>query len=130
MRLAVVIGLALAAVAAPAAEARSRTFQTPSKKIACRYDSSPSPRLRCDVLWLNDVAFTLTRTGRAHRRHITDTVANPRAKVLAYGRFLDVGPFTCTSRRSGLTCRSRRSGHGFSLSRKRQQAFWGGQESG
>ncbi len=118
------LGLVLVAlVAAPAASAKSRTFQTPSKKIACRYDSTPTPRLRCDVLWLNDVGYFLQRKGKARRRKITDTVANPRARVLRYGRKLELGPFTCTSRRSGLTCRSETSRRGFTVSRERQRTF-------
>jgi hypothetical protein len=110
-------------VAAPPAAAKSRVFQTPSKKIACRYESTPKPRIRCDVLWLNDVGYFLERRGKARRREVTDTVASPRARVLAYGRSLELGPFTCTSRRSGLTCRSRTSRRGFTVSRARQRTF-------
>ena len=122
-RLSAVVGLLLLlAVPAPAMGA-SRTFQTPSKKIACRYDSSPSPRLRCDALFLNDVAFHLTRTGKGKRRTATDTIANPKARVLAYGKSLELGPFTCASRRSELKCKTRSNGHGFGISRERQRLF-------
>ena len=117
------MGVALAVLAAPPAMAKSRLFQTPSKKIACRYEPTPTPRLRCDVLWLNDVGYFLERRGKAQRRKVTDTVASPRARVLPYGRSLDVGPFRCTSRRSGLTCRSRTSGRGFTVSKQRQRTF-------
>ena len=117
--------LLFAAGASPAAAAptKSPVFQTPSKKIACRYDPTGTPRIRCDVLWLNDLAVVLTPKGKARRRHVTDTVASPHARVLRYGRSLELGPFKCTSRRTGLTCRSRLSDHGFTVSRARQRVF-------
>ena len=116
--------LVLLAGAAPAS-ARTRSFQTPSHNIYCLYMSTqgPGPWIRCDVLSLNDTAFTIDRRHRARRIHITDSVVNHRARVLRYGSSLRVGPFTCRSRRSGLTCRSRVSGHGFKLSRQRQRRF-------
>lgn len=106
-------------VAAPA-EARTRHFQTPSHNIVCLY-SSTEPRLRCDVLSLNDTGFTLDRRHRGRRVHVTDSVNEPRAPALGYGTSRRFGPFTCTSRRTGLTCRSRPSGHGFFLSRASQR---------
>jgi hypothetical protein len=47
---------------------------------------------------------------------------NP-ARILRYGQTLTVGNFRCSSRVSGLTCISRHSGHGFLLSRAKQQTF-------
>ena len=115
---------ALAAGAAPAL-ARSKSFQTPSHNIYCLYLSSqgPGPFIRCDLLSLNDIGFTVDRTHKGKRIHITDSVVNRSAKVVHYGKSLRVGPFKCTSRTSGLTCRSRVSGHGFKLSRQRQRRF-------
>jgi uncharacterized protein DUF6636 len=112
------------AAAAPAT-AKSRHFQTPSHKIACLYDSKggPGPHIRCDALFLNDVAFFLDRSHKGKRRHATDTVADPNAKVLAYGKSLELGPFSCASRRTFLKCKSRESGHGFKLSRQSQKVF-------
>jgi hypothetical protein len=75
------------------------------------------------VLSLNDVGFRVDRKHHGKRIHITDSVVNRRAKVLRYGKSLDLGPFTCTSRSSGLTCKSRSSGHGFTLSKQRQKRF-------
>lgn len=121
--LALALVLVAAGLAASPAMGKSRVFQTPSKKIACRYDSSPSPRIRCDALFLNDVAFHLARTGKGKRRTATDTIAQPRAGVLAYGRSIELGPFTCASRRSALKCKSRSNGHGFAISRARQRVF-------
>jgi hypothetical protein len=112
-------------------------FQMPSKKIACMYShfSGAKPELRCDVA---DVAsppkrpkscaldygsaFGLTATGKARRLCAGDTVLNPKAKVLAYGKSRTLGPFTCTARTAGLRCATR-AGHGFELSRTRQKLF-------
>jgi uncharacterized protein DUF6636 len=117
--------LALALAAPPAALARTREFQMPSRKIACLYESKggPGPHIRCDALFLNDVGFFLDRTHKGKRRKVTDTVADPNAKVLAYGHSLELGPFSCASRRSGLKCKSRTSGHGFKISRQRRRVF-------
>jgi hypothetical protein len=115
---------ALAAGATPAV-AKTRSFQTPSHNIRCAYFSTqgPGPWIRCDVLSLNDTAFRLDRTHKGKRIHVTDAAAGPHARVLRYGHSLKVGPFTCTSRRSGLTCKSRVSRHGFKLSKQRQKRF-------
>ena len=115
---------ALAALATPAL-AKSKSFQTPSHNIYCLYLSSqgPGPWIRCDVLSLNDTGFTVDRRHKGKRIHITDSVVNRGAQVVRYGKSLSVGPFTCTSRSSGLTCKSRSSGHGFTLSKQRQRRF-------
>jgi uncharacterized protein DUF6636 len=113
----------VAVIAAPtAASARTRRFVMPSKRIACLYDSA-SAYLRCDALFLNDVAYVLHRHGRGKRVHVTDTVFDTRAPVLRYGHRLRLGPFTCASRRTGLTCRTRANGHGFTISRERRKVF-------
>jgi hypothetical protein len=114
--------LALLAAAPAAASAKTRRFVMPSKRIACLYDSH-FVALRCDTFFLNDTAFQLRRHGRGRRIRVTDTVGDPRAPVLRYGHRLRLGPFTCASRRTGLTCRTRANGHGFSVSRERQRVF-------
>jgi hypothetical protein len=121
----VVLGLAVLLAVSGTALARTKSFQTPSHNIRCLYMSTqgPGPWIRCDMFSLNDTAFRIDRRHRGLRIHVTDTVAEPGAKVLRYGRSLRVGPFTCTSRLSGLTCKSRPSGHGFKLSKQRQKRF-------
>jgi hypothetical protein len=112
-------------------------FQTPSKAIGCQYSrfAGEKPALRCDVA---DVvkraakpasceldygsAFGLAASGKARRLCVGDTAQDPKAKVLAYGRSRTLGPFTCTSRKSGLRCATH-AGHGFELSRARQRLF-------
>jgi len=49
-----------------------------------------------------------------------DTPRAPRP-VLAYGERFERRGYTCTSRRTGLTCK--RGAHGFFLSRERQRLF-------
>jgi hypothetical protein len=111
--------LLLLAIAVPAV-AKDVVFQTPSKKIACRiYDEGTGLVIRCDLFFLNDRAVRMTRHGRARLIHVTDTIGDPKASVLHYGKTKRVGPFTCTSRRSGLSCHNR-SGHGFTVSREHQ----------
>ena len=119
------LAAALLAVCAAPAFARTKSFQTPSHNIYCLYMSTqgPGPWIRCDVRSLNDVGFRVDRKHKGRRIHITDSVFTPGAKVLHYGKSLRVGPFTCTSRTSGLTCRSRASGHGFKISRQKQKRF-------
>ena len=113
---------ALALAGAAPASAATKSFQTPSHNIVCLYSASggPGPHLRCDLRSLNDTAFTLDRRHRGKRVHVTDAV--PAGRVLRYGRSIELGPFRCTSRRTGLTCRSS-SRHGFFLSRARQRVF-------
>jgi hypothetical protein len=117
--------LAIALVGAAPASARTKPFQTPSHNIRCLYMSTqgPGPWIRCDVLSLNDTAYRIDRRHRGRRIHVTDTVAERGAPVLRYGKSLRLGPFTCRSRTSGLTCSSRISGHGFKVSRERQSRF-------
>jgi hypothetical protein len=120
-RLTLVCALAaLLALAVPAV-AKDVVFQTPSKKIACRIynPANQGLEIRCDLFFLNDRAVRMTRRGRAHLIHVTDTIGDPKAQVLHYGKTKRVGPFTCTSRRTGLSCHNR-NGHGFTVSREHQ----------
>jgi uncharacterized protein DUF6636 len=117
----VVLALTALLCAAVPAIARDVVFRTPSKKIACRvYDpANQGPEIRCDLFFLNDRAVRMTRRGKARLIHVTDTVGDPKAPVLAYGRTRRIGPFTCTSRTTGLSCHNR-AGHGFTVSREHQ----------
>jgi hypothetical protein len=91
--------------------------------------------LRCDVADVRKLpkrpascaqdygmAFSLKATGRATRLCVGDTVLDPQAPVLAYGKTRRYGPFTCTAKTSGLRCTTR-AGHGFVLSRQTQKLF-------
>ena len=136
MRGIAVITAALAVLlVAGAAQARISTFKTPSGNIGCLYDSSPSflrcdirsglkpppPRPgRCDLDWGDSVS--LGRTGRTKLVCHGDTALLPSAPVLAYGKTWKRGPYSCTSRRAGLTCENG-ADHGFFLSRKSWRRF-------
>jgi hypothetical protein len=123
-RRAAAAAVAAFALAVPAMAAADRHFQTPSHKITCGEFPSGGPGafLRCDLLFLNDRAAFLRRTGRGRLNHVTDAVGVPGAAELPYGKTRHFGPFTCTSRVSGLTCRNP-AGHGFTVSRQRQRVF-------
>jgi hypothetical protein len=140
-RLTVLIAASAAAlaVAVPGAGATAGLdpFMTPSRHIACMYQHLPDarPELRCDVDHVAHPvkrprsceldygsAFGLSATGRAQRLCVGDTVRDPKAKILKYGTTRRFGPFTCTSKTTGLRCTTK-AGHGFELSRERQKLF-------
>jgi hypothetical protein len=113
------------------------SFQTPSKRIGCLYShrSGEAAALRCDVVDVVNPkakpksceldygsAFGLGPTGKGRWLCVGDTVLDPKAKVLAYGRTRTLGPFTCVSRTTGLRCATA-AGHGFEISRTTQRVF-------
>jgi hypothetical protein len=137
--LVLVLIAALVCVGAPAASGKDTLvgFQTPSHRIACLYAFVDGARsLRCDVDGVAHPAkkpkscdldygsaFGLGPTGRAFRLCHGDTVRDPKAKVLPYGRTRTLGPFACTSRATGLRCTTGGGRHGFELSRATQRLF-------
>jgi uncharacterized protein DUF6636 len=125
-RVVLVVSVAALLAAAPAdAAAYYRAFQSPSGKLGCAfYSDTETPRqVRCDWDGGNDRAVIVSETGKGKRIKATDTVRDPKAKKLAYGRTTTYGALRCTSRRTGITCRSTRSGHGFTVSVERQRVF-------
>ena len=135
--------LAVSAAAALPASAHDSfvlySFRTPSKNIYCLYNSADSTTpafLRCDIRSSLHPAprphkcvegeygasVGMTKTRAAHVLCISDTVHNPAAHVLAYGRSWARDGFRCTSRPIGLTCTNSR-GHGFFLSRKSWRVY-------
>lgn len=141
LMLAAVGVLALTLVGSAQAEMESEFFHLPSGNISCvLYDSSPrylrcdirgglkptpsrlSRPASCDLDWGDSV--TLSPTGRTELTCHGDTVlfVNPRSKVLRYGTTWTRGPYTCTSRTTGLTCKNT-AGHGFFLSLQSWRRF-------
>ena len=127
-RLALALTLVVALLVPSAAQAKYKDFRMPSNNIGCGFSDDPL-YLRCDILQSSDApprprscdldygyAYGLKRKGRSQVLCAGDTVMNRDAPVLRYGRTKRIGPFTCTSRRTGLTCKNL-SGHGFFLSR-------------
>jgi hypothetical protein len=114
------------------AKAELEFFQLPSGNIGCMYDPVPpnpaslrcdirsglKPKLSrppsCDLEWGD--AVSLSPKGQTNLVCHGDTViGNPGTTVLRYGTKWTRGPFTCTSRTTGLTCKNT-VGHGFFLS--------------
>jgi hypothetical protein len=119
------LAVAVLAVAATPASAAIRTFKSPSGNLGCMFYSDPDvpPQVRCEWKGSNDRAVILDETRKGKRIKVTDTVLDPKAKVLKYGKSTRFGKLTCTSRTSGITCKSSKSGHGFSISVQKQRVF-------
>jgi hypothetical protein len=125
-RVTVAIVVLVAGLLTPAgADAAYRDFRSPSGKLGCAFfsDAATPRQVRCEWEGSNDRAVTLNETGKGRFVRITDSVRNPKARKLAYGRSTTFGRLRCTSRRSGITCRSTRSGHGFTVSVEKQRVF-------
>jgi uncharacterized protein DUF6636 len=116
-----------AALLAPAgaASATFRDFRSPSGKLGCAFfrDVGTPRTVRCDWQGSDDEAVVLKVRGKAHVVHVTDTVMNPDAPVLAYGHTKRFGKLRCKSLMTGIRCRSRRSGHGFKVSVEKRRLF-------
>lgn len=134
---ALVVGLAALATPARASDVFV-TIKTPTGNIGCAYSRftgqpailrcdirsglvprPPRPK-SCDLDWA--YGYEMATADRAHTFCAGDTVLDPRARVVAYGRTWKRGGFTCVSHRTGLTCHNR-SGHGFVLSRGHSRTF-------
>lgn len=116
-KLAVVLA---ALVLAPQAVAYVGAFHTPARVTYCEADSSAgSVLLSCTVGGVKQARMKPTGKARIQRVYANIATDTP---VLAYGRTWRKAGFTCTSRRTALTCRNR-SGHGWTLSRSRQVIF-------
>jgi eukaryotic-like serine/threonine-protein kinase len=124
MRIALLV-TAVALLAPAPAQAAFHVFRSPSGKVGCAFysDAETPASVRCDWRGADDQAMVLRETGRARLRHVTDTVMNPEAKVLRYGRSMTFRRLKCVSRRLGMTCRSLASGHGFRVSVEKQETF-------
>ena len=124
MRIALLV-TAVALLAPASAQAAYHDFRSPSGKVACAFysDAEVPPSVRCDWRGADDQAMELGETGRARLRHVTDSVMNPEAKVLRYGRSTTFRRLKCISRRRGMTCRSLASGHGFRVSVEKRETF-------
>jgi hypothetical protein len=124
---AVVAALAVPALGAGAVAGQGGWgFATPSRNIVCNSASPGTVRVDCAVLSATSPTkgqkdWSLPARGRPWVHYIMANIGTD-VPVLAYGRTWKRGPFTCVSRRTGLTCRNA-GGHGFALSRERQRVF-------
>jgi hypothetical protein len=110
----------------------------PSGNIYCAYEhySFAPVGLRCEIrsgivplphrpAWCHaawGAGYDLGRHGRASVLCISDTIADPKARVLSYGTTWRRDTFVCTSKVTGLRC-SNGDGHGFFLSREHSSPF-------
>jgi hypothetical protein len=112
-------------------------FQSPTGNIGCMAIIGDTNEVRCDLREL-DPSFTNrpascdldwgdsfaigANDARGSLVCHGDTVFDPGASVLRYGRTGTFGPFTCTSLKTGMTC-TNSHGHGFSVARAQQSVF-------
>jgi hypothetical protein len=129
--------LALAA-GSTAVRAESFNFKTPSGNIFCAYGEYEGvPEVRCDIRefapsgdtrpadcdldWGGAFAVAAD-SARGAKLCAGDTVATPDAETLPYDATWERKGITCSSAKTGLTCRNSK-GHGFFLSRAKQEVF-------
>jgi Family of unknown function (DUF6636) len=135
----VAAGLLPALAGASPAKSGADAFRMPSGNIYCAYEHysfapidlrceirtgisplPPRPKSCGDAVW--GAGYSIRRTGPAHVLCISDTVYDPKARVLRYGTTRRFGVFTCSSGTAGLRC-TNASGHGFFVSREHSYAF-------
>lgn len=129
--------LFLALVSSPAAADDLLFFQTPSGNIHCLIATGDHAEARCDMVALSP-SFTQAPAGcdldwgrsfavglsdrRGQLACVGDTVIDPNAIVLDYGKTISLGGFDCSSEKTGMTC-TNPGGHGFTLSKVRQRLY-------
>ena len=115
-------------------------FHSPTGNIKCLYVAGKPSVMRCQ-LGRADYAATLQKrcitrtTVDWHGFELTATrpaaitcsggilyTGTPKYVNLPYGKSWKRGPFTCTSRLTGVTCTSR-MGHGLTISRQRYRIW-------
>jgi len=112
-------------------------FQSPTGNIHCMIVTGDYAEVRCDMIELTPTyrkpppncegdwgAYFIV--GLSSRRGalacVGDTVISEDSIVLGYGKTLSLGGFDCSSEKTGMTC-TNPAGHGFALSRAKQQLF-------
>lgn len=129
--------LALILTAAPGLADDFLTFQSPSGNIQCGIFLGPGALVRCDMTELAP-SFTQRPVGcefdwghsfaveetseQGYLACVSDAVTDGNAMVLGYGRSVSLGPFTCASEKTGMTC-TNAQGHGFAIARAAQRFF-------
>jgi hypothetical protein len=128
--------LALLIVAPATANAANgfHFFHSPSGNIDClvykdqaRCDirqhefRAPARPKRCDLEWGSSIAV-----GKSSKHGgfacVGDTVRDPSAKSLPYGKSIRAGGMRCTSRTDGVRC-ANAAGHGFLIARRSYKLF-------
>ena len=125
-------------IASPPALADDYTgFQSPSGNIHCGiYQWQGGVEARCDLIDLVPSftkappgcdldwgqAFSVDASGKGSLACVGDTVINPSAPVLAYGKGVSINGITCVSSQKGMTC-TNAEGHGFQIARAKQKVY-------
>jgi hypothetical protein len=128
--------ITLALCAGPSFAQDYVTFRSPTGNIGCAIYLGDYAVARCDLLELTPSyrdrpadcdldwgsAFAVGPVGRGEVACVGDTVFDPGASILDYGQEIRLGPFTCASAETGVTC-TNAEGHGFSVRRAEQRVF-------
>jgi len=117
----------LVATAAPASASSTaaRWFHSPSGNIVCELRARSALGTSAFCVSKRPVrCATLNPSGQVVR-HQNCLLGDPREDefTLRYGRSVRLGPFRCTSRRTGMQCVVVRNGHGFAISRRQLKTF-------
>jgi hypothetical protein len=112
-------------------------FHAPAGNITCLISLGEYAEARCDMKHLTP-SFTAAPVGCALNWGksfsiaaddpigqipcVGDAAIDPAGAVLGYGETISLWMFTCTSRKSGITC-TNGSGHGFTISKAKQTLF-------
>lgn len=137
----VAVALMIVSVAgASAALSHSAAAFSSGSSLRQRFFYSPSGNINCEIDVGKGVSQAYCQTGRppqnavlypdgrvkvCHGRSRGDCLGNPpdNARMLAYGRHVDLGPFRCVSLRIGMRCEATPVGHGFLISRSGVKRF-------
>jgi hypothetical protein len=112
-------------VYASASGAVVRWFHSPSGNIECEVAADPRGSYAYCQTFKPPRSAKLSAAGHVRVCVGVRCVGNGplNAFTLRYGKTVRVGPFRCTSGRSGMGCVVTRSGHGFLISRERVARF-------
>lgn len=128
---------AVAVLAGPVEAGDFVTFQSPTGNIHCLMDAEGAfAYVRCDLRELTPsytsapagcdldwgAAFAVEDRGKGYLVCAGDTVQNPGSAVLPYGEAISWGGISCVLAQTGVTC-TNAEGHGFLVSRRRQELF-------
>lgn len=125
-----------AILAQPALAQDYLAFRSPSNNIACAIWTGEFAGVRCDIFSMTPTyrkrpadcdlewgsSFAVDAQGRGYLACVGDSVQDPGAFTLDYGRSVSLGAFTCTSEKTGMTC-TNGQGHGFSVAKAKQKVF-------
>ena len=131
-----ILTLALTLIAAPALADDYLAFHSPSGNIQCGMSTGDYAQVRCDMAELTPTyrkapadcefdwgsSFAVDAGGKGYLACVSDAVADPGGVELGYGKSISLGPFTCTSEKSGMEC-TNLGGHGFRISKAKQSLF-------